>query len=191
MPQLDILIFSLQISIIFFLGWSVYILLSSLILSQYLSYNLFKKIFWFNIISLINFSKLSLTQSFIHLINLSSQLLNLIVGFLDFYKLGATVFTTSFLKRILKNNFYKIKIIFLNLISYENKFGEKCYFNFLILKNPKNIFNKFISNKFKNKRAPLRLMVKFTRKYRLEEDETVISIFNKENSNSKKLNFLF
>ena len=44
MPQLDLLTFSLQVGIIFWLSWSLYLVLSTLILSQYLSYNLFKKL---------------------------------------------------------------------------------------------------------------------------------------------------
>ena len=161
MPQLDLLTFSLQVGIIFWLSWSLYLVLSTLILSQYLSYNLFKKLDWISIVDFLINMKYHSVSSYLHLLNINTRYIKFFFNFLNFYK----IFTSKLMKTLRKflrlnlrkylNSFF-VMFSFLNLISFEHNFGQKYNLNFLLIRNLNYIFvQNYVQKKLNLKKKTL------------------------------------
>jgi hypothetical protein len=183
MPQLDLMTFVIQLSLILFLFWSLTLFFQYIILPQYLEFMLHKELSWQTTNVLVILIKQSLTLFFLHNLYLSSKIYKIYKNFINSLKDLAITLTFSFIKIILKiDNFNKYKLIKISQIL--NKLsGNSSKLNFLLLNNKKfNFIKKFYLNGFNEKKREIkktdlysRIIVKNTRKYRLLEDETRIN----------------
>ena len=147
MPQLDLVTFLIQISVIMFFGWGFFWAVLSLILPQYIHLNTSKKRLWFylnKLIFKINFFSL---LSYVHMITALSFFSKgmLIKGVL--FKNLIKNFSKNFLKNLkMKKNIFKLieifffkKIFLLNNSSIKKNLicivGQKYKLNFFCKKN--------------------------------------------------------
>ena len=75
MPQLDLLTFSIQISVTFFFGWGLFLTFVNLVLPQYLIINLAQKYLWKYLNNLISRIKLFAYLSYVHLLGALSAMI--------------------------------------------------------------------------------------------------------------------
>jgi len=180
MPQLDIITFSSQVALNFWLMWSLHFSLTNIVFPQYLIFNYGQKFLWKNILDLIFLKKKRSMLSYLELINCFNKHYSRLKMFLKHVK-NVKIYTTKFyLKKSLKKNRCKFYLHFLQfskifLIDY--KFERKNKFNFLRVKKSIYFFVQtynqlkiFLKIKF------LRVLLKQVIEFRLKSDEVVRNI---------------
>ena len=177
MPQLDLLTFSIQISVMFFFGWNLLSTIINLILPQYILTNFIKIKLWFYLNSVIIFTKFYNFIIYADLISYLTHYIKKITLKIKFIKL----ISNNFYKNMkIKKRFFKFQNLFFKLYSFKkinllnnnvflkeyliilgqstklNFFFKKSLIYIFIQKYKLNFFNKFNFTERKLKRVTLK-----------------------------------
>ena len=177
MPQLDFLTFSLQVGIILWVFWSLYLSIVSLILPQYLLIDNSKKHLWVELKSYLVLVKSYSMNTFFEFICFTNKMLEILSLYLKNLKFLRTFLTYNFLKLILKSytleKFLEI-LNFSNINLIDNTFGQKNKLNFLLIKNSTYSFvQKYYQLSLYLKVKKTKLLLKEQLEYRLDIDEVI------------------
>jgi hypothetical protein len=186
MPQLDLITLSTQISVMFFFGWSVFVVILNLILPQYFILNHSKKMFWFYLNNLITQIKLYVYLNYVSLLVFfdilaknvlkKSILIKSLVEKFSKYTLNSVKPKINFFLFFQKFFFEKIKK---NLVSLTKNSIEKNLSKIFFQKNSGNSFvQKYILNFYNDffltERQKITLMVAEMNKFWTFEDKIYI-----------------